>query len=151
MKKVFVFMLLILSAFVLYQARFSSPSLNNSVLGSVSPYKFDGNIYIGREEYLNGLKNITDKDVLILDQSYISNPNFRIYNSYKITNLEDMTYILNILLEYERNNPSKWDRTLISMRNEWLIHNLAYRFEINKVRAKDLDLDNDDEGNFLFW
>lgn len=151
MKKVLVGGLIIICAFMLYQARFSSPSLNNSVVSSVNSYEFKGNIYIGREDYLKGLKNVKDNDVLILNQTYISNPNFRIYDSYKITNIEDMNYILNYLLEYEKNHPSKWERSINSMRNEWIAHNLAYRFDINSKRAKDLDLDNDDENKYLIF
>ena len=56
--------------------------------------------------------------------------------------------ILEILQEYERQFPSDWDRTTESMRLEWLMHNLSYRFDYQPGRTESVDLNNNDEGKY---
>ena len=38
----------------------------------------------------------------------------------------DPDTILNLLLEYEKNDPSDWYRSFRSMKDEWLMHNFCY-------------------------
>ena len=54
----------------------------------------DGFVYIGNKEYLLNLTNITENDVLILDDREALDPNLEIYNSYLITDKEkEMKYL----------------------------------------------------------
>lgn len=148
MKKILFIVILILGGMFLYKSKVYAPILNNYISKEDKEYTFEGNIYIGNEEYLNNLKNVGENDILILDQRYLKNPNVRIYDSYKIDDFYIIDYVLNYLLEYEKNNPSNWDRTIKSMRNEWYLHNLAYKFNYDKKRTKHLDLDNNDEEKY---
>ncbi len=107
----------------------------------------DGIIYIGDNKCLEKIEK-EDKDLLILDARSESNPDIKIYDSYKITKEEKQKEVLELLLKYEKLRPSKWDRTVNSMVNEWYAHNLLYNFGYQKNRTKDVDLDNNDENTY---
>lgn len=104
-----------------------------------------GNIYIGNKEYLQGLSNLSKYDILIEDQRTNKNPNMRIYDSYTVYDPNVRREILEAICNYEREDPSEWERSISSMEAEWYFHNLSYFFSIQKERAKDVDLDNDAE------
>ena len=69
-----------------------------------------------------------------------------VYNSYKIKSLDEIKELLKILKEYERQYPSKWKRSILSMEYEWIVHNLSYYLNIYPDSSKDVDLNNADEG-----
>lgn len=71
-----------------------------------------------------------------------------IYDSYKITDKDTRNDVLCCLLEYEKMYPSDWNRTIISMRNEWIIHNLSYYLHYERGSAANVDLNNDDEAYY---
>ena len=87
-----------------------------------------------------------DDNIYVIDSRYDDDPNMIVYNSYKIKSLEEIKEILKILKEYERQYPSKWERSILSMEYEWIVHNLAYYLNIYPVNSKDVDLNNTDEG-----
>ena len=87
-----------------------------------------------------------DNNIYVIDSRYDNDPNMIVYNSYKIKSLEEIKEILKILKEYERQNPSAWERSILSMEYEWIIHNLAYYLNIYPESSKDVDLNNTDEG-----
>ena len=107
----------------------------------------DGIIYIGKDECLEKIKT-EDKDLLVLDARSEKNPDIKIYDSYKISNEEKQKEVLTQILNYEKLRPSKWERTINSMVNEWYAHNLMYSFGYQKNRTKDVDLDNNDENTY---
>lgn len=102
-----------------------------------------GLIYIGK--YKHHHYSLEEGDVFVLDSRWDANPDMKIYNSYKILNSKEREEILSILSEYEKENPSKWDRSLESMELEWTLHNLGYYFNIKRDSSTDVDLDNSDE------
>ena len=112
----------------------------------------EGIVYIGDKFFLNKIKSIiSNEDVLVEDLRYLSdNPDMKIIDSYNIRDLNIQKEILNILCEYEKCYPSKWERSLDSMENEWFIHNLCYDVGVLKGNSKDVDLDNKDEGIYSF-
>ena len=87
-----------------------------------------------------------DDNIYVIDSRYDDDPNMIVYNSYKIKSLEEIKEILKILKEYERQYPSKWERSILSMEYEWIVHNLAYYLNIYPENSKDVDLNNTDEG-----
>lgn len=87
-----------------------------------------------------------DDNIYVIDSRYDDDPNMIVYNSYKIKSLEEIKEILKILKEYERQYPSKWERSILSMEYEWIVHNLAYYLNIYPKNSKDVDLNNTDEG-----
>ena len=104
----------------------------------------DGDIYIGEEKDLKNI-NCDSSDVLVCDNRKISNSDLKIYNSYKVTDKEARNDIIEVLMHYEEENPSTWNRTKESMRLEWFLHNLFYYLSLEKKRSTDVDLDSEDE------
>ena len=107
----------------------------------------DGYIYIGDEDYLETIKPLKG-DILVEDQRDQKDPNMVIYNSCNIHDKDDKNAILQVLYEYEKENPSDWDRTMESMRLEWFVHNFGYYFNYKLDHTTDIDLDNDDEEKY---
>ena len=107
------------------------------------------NIYIYNEEHINKMNDDNDpNNIYIIDHRYEENPNIRIYNSYRIHDRNEMFEILKILLEYENRYPTNWNRTIDTMENEWIAHNIGYLLGIETIRTKEVDFDNDDEENY---
>ena len=104
-----------------------------------------GNIYIGNREFLNNLSNVEEDDILILDKRSGKDPDMKIYNSYLIMDSEIIDEVLDVILRYESENPSDWNRTKKTMKKEWYIHNILYYLNFNRERTKDVDLNNNDE------
>ena len=104
-----------------------------------------GLVYIGSQAFLDSLKDIQPGDVLVLDERRDKDPSMKIYSSAKIENLDERNEILEILCRYEECDPTDWDRTIESMRLEWLLHNWSYYLNHKKHRTEDVDLNNKDE------
>lgn len=104
-----------------------------------------GKIYIGEEKYLESLDNLDYFDLLVVDERESSDPNMKIVDSHKIISIIDMIEVLNILKKYEEENPTNWDRSIVSMRNEWIYHNMSYYLSYETGSSKDVDLNNGDE------
>ena len=104
-----------------------------------------GYIYIGSKAYLSSLTNLSEDDILVEDQRFSSDPNMKIYSSYRIEDKDLRNEILEVLCKYEECYPSPWDRTIESMRLEWLMHNYSYFFDHQTHRTEDVDLNNKEE------
>lgn len=104
-----------------------------------------GDVYIGNATFLQSIPE-GENIILVEDQRRSrKDPNMRIYDSCSICSKEDRNAILEVLQEYERQDPTNWDRTIDSMRLEWLMHNLSYEFSYQTHRTGDVDLNNADE------
>ena len=108
----------------------------------------NGYVYIGDEDYLNSLENISPNDVLVLDERNLRDSNMAIYNSYVISNKDERNEILEILCEYEKEYPSNWDRSIESMRLEWFCHNICCYMNYKTDHTSEVDLNNNDEDTF---
>lgn len=115
--------------------------------GAFASYS-NGLIYIGSRDYLLSLDNLNEGDILIEDQRYFEDPNMVIYNSCDITDKDIRNDILEVICEYEMRYPTNWDRTIESMRFEWLCHNMAYYFDYRVDDTSEVDLNNDDEEKY---
>ncbi len=104
-----------------------------------------GRIFVGDIEYLCSIKDKQESDIFVEDQRDFKDPNFKIYSSYLINDKRIRNEILEVLCIYEELHPSNWNRTIESMRVEWLIHNLSHFFNYEKKRTIDVDLNNNDE------
>ena len=86
-----------------------------------------GNVYIC--DSLSSVKKVYEVcdecDVVIVDQLHFSDPNMRIVSSYKITDKKDMVEILQIIKKYCKSRNPNWDRSISSMKNEWVVHNIC--------------------------
>ncbi len=108
-----------------------------------------GRIYICSSEVIEEIRDDSTSDIYIIDQRDGRDPNIRICNSYEITNPFDMHKIIDVLIEYERQFPSPWNRTAISMRREWIAHNVGYYLDVETHRTAEVDLNNEDEEKYL--
>lgn len=115
--------------------------------GAFASYS-DGLIYIGSREYLLSLDNINDGDILVEDQRYFEDPNMVIYNSCDVCDKDIRNDILEVICEYEFRYPTDWDRSIESMRLEWLFHNMAYNFDYRTEDSSEVDLNNGDESKY---
>ena len=98
-----------------------------------------GNIYIGNHNYIESIKDKTNKGDVLIEQGYKTS------SSYLITDKDDRNTILNVLNIYNTEVNFEFNRTMESMRVEWTIHNILYNMGIEQNRTKDVDLNNDDE------
>lgn len=129
---------------------------NNEALSSNDGYSKEyknGTVYIGNKEYLESLDDICENDLLVLDARNDEDPNMKVYASHLINDPLLQKEILEILLEYEDNDPSLWDRSLESMQREWYIHNLMVMFSYKLERTSDVDFNNGDEEKYKveYW
>lgn len=86
-----------------------------------------------------------DSDIIVVDQSYYKDPNMKILSSYKVKDDEQMRQILEIIKKYCDSKETNWDRSIESMQNEWIIHNICSSLLIRNDRTDDVDLNNGDE------
>lgn len=103
-----------------------------------------GNIYICNEDTIKRII-VNSNDIYIIDKRNECNPVICICNSYKIKSKKVREEIINILLNYEKNNPSNWNRSKSSLMNEWLFHNIAFEFGYQISHSQNVDFDNEDE------
>lgn len=108
----------------------------------------NGKVYISSLKRIRSIYNEDSTNIYIIDQRNIKDSNIEILDSYKISSKHEMEEIINILLEYERINPSSWDRSYDSLLNEWLVHNICYQFNYDEISTKHVDLNNSDETKY---
>ena len=87
-------------------------------------------------------------DIYIIDDRKSLNPDMAICDSHKIRDKKFMNEIIDLLLEYEKENPSNWNRTKESMINEWIMHNISYDLDFKRESTERVDLDNKDEKKY---
>ena len=104
-----------------------------------------GKIYIGDEKNIDSIEDLDYFDLLVVDERDSTDPNMKIKDSYKIMTNSEMLEVLRLLEEYEEKNPSNWNRTIQSMRNEWIYHNMSFYLSYETASSKDVDLNNADE------
>jgi hypothetical protein len=109
-------------------------------------------IYIGKDKNystaLNGVMLLDLRDTNIDSDTQEHDPDIRIINSYKITNVVEQNQILDILDEYIENTPSTypWIRTRNSLLVEWDVHNDVYMRGFAREKTRHVDFNNLDEG-----
>ena len=67
-----------------------------------------------------------------------------VFNSSLIWDKDNIDDVLNILLTYEEMYPSNWNRSIESLRNEWICHNIAYKLGYDRDDTLSADLDNEE-------
>lgn len=104
-----------------------------------------GRVFIGKQDVLDSLLDISENDILILDGRGNEDPNIRVLSSHQIEDPVIRAEILEIIKEYEINHPSSWDRTIEAMNVEWIVHNLLYSMNYKQKRTSEVDFNNKDE------
>lgn len=108
-----------------------------------------GRVYIGNYASIHAMRDeVLENDILIIDYRQVPDPDMQILNSYRINDIDIINEILEIICYYEKSDPSNWNRTISSMRNEWEIHNYSYMFNYDVTRTRDVDLNNADEDKY---
>lgn len=114
----------------------SEYSDNDDYFASCNGY----NIYFGNAESLKQHSK-NDKNICIIDSSKGLNPNYRVCDSYRITNEQEMYNIIGVIIEYSKLYPSSWHRSLDGLQIEWYVHNICYEMNILVDRSDSVDLD----------
>lgn len=109
---------------------------NGEYFGSCNGY----DVYFGSENELKQYSK-NDKNICIIDGSRGLNPNYKICDSYRITNEQEMYNIIGIIMEYDKLYPSRWHRSLDGLQIEWYLHNVCYEMNIFIDRSDSVDLD----------
>lgn len=107
----------------------------------------EDNVYIC-SSVTEGLKlsqSCQESDIVVVDQSDHRDPNMKILSSCKVKDTEHMRQILEIIKKYCDSKETNWDRSIESMQNEWVIHNICSSLLIRNDRTDDVDLNNGDE------
>ena len=104
----------------------------------------NGTVYIGDKKYLESIKP-DNNDILVLDERDKKDANMRVYASFLISDPIIQDEIIDILLLYEKEYPSCWERSKESMKLEWICHNILSRFSYKNNRTDDVDFNNSDE------
>ena len=145
-----IFLLLSTYLIILFTPKIKSNksiNLNNDYsYHSSLPYASysNGDVYISnRRSLINKIDN--ENDIFIYDARNSLDPNMLIYNSYRIKDKKLIEEIITIMLLYEKQFPSNWNRSFDSMKKEWIIHNLCYEFGYKTKSTESVDLNNDDE------
>ena len=117
---------------------------------SEDPYAYfrNGKVYICDQETIDRIRDDSTHDLYIIDQRDNRDPNIRICNSYEVIDPVAMTKLLKMLLRYEAEHPSKWNRSLISMLLEWIGHDFGYYSNVETNRTAEVDLNNEDESTY---
>ncbi len=124
-------------------------SSNYEVLDDIAYARYEnGNIYIGNEEYINSLTDISEDDILVVDERNSSDPNFKIINSYRITDKDDRNDIICAICDYNSEYPCDYYRSVESMRLEWFIHNVSYNLHYEVDRSRDVDFEISEEDSY---
>lgn len=99
------------------------------------------------ERLPEGEKGPTSR-IRVIDDRYTENPSFQIKSSHLIRDAKRKKEILNAIIAFNRATPTDppWNRTALSLKREWDLHNLAYRLHLYRKSAAHVDLDNRDEG-----
>lgn len=125
------------------------PSLGGAGFSSGLLKSTDDVVLVPTDDYAQGYVFEYDGEQFDV---YFDTYSWRVYNSYKITNHDDIVIICQALLNEHVVYGSDWEtpRTADDMAFEWEQHNLAYEMlpEDSHWRedAKDVDLDPDDQG-----
>lgn len=108
-----------------------------------------GDVYIGRKEEIRKLDWNTRRDnIIIIDERHSKDPNIKVQNSYKIKDVDDIASVVAVIQEYNDKYPSNWNRSSLSLINEWEVHNICSDLSIMPSHTDDVDLNNKDE--FLY-
>lgn len=97
---------------------------------------------------MDALAHRTPNGVLVIDDRRTGNPSFQIVGSHAVHGTERMREILDAIIAFDQLTPTErpWRRTMDSLIKEWKLHNLAYALHVYRKSARDVDLDNRDEG-----
>lgn len=109
---------------------------------------YEGNVFIGSKREIEKLINQGIEGIFVIDERNDKDPNIQIIDSYNIRDRRTMYDVLTIIKQYDDEHPSKWSRTIKSMINEWIMHNLCYATDFYICNSKDVDLNNADEEVF---
>ena len=109
---------------------------------------FEGNVFFGTKKEIQALINQGIEGIFVIDERNSKDPNVKIIDSYNIKDRRTIYDILTIIKQYDDAHPSKWSRTIKSMINEWIMHNICYATDFYICNSKDVDLNNADEEVF---
>ena len=149
-KNILVYLSALLVALSLSQSKHKKSEIETDTKDKI--YEICGTYNRGNIYVCKALTNVdkvyevcNENDVVVVDQCDLKDPNMKIVSSYKITDKDEMKEILNVIKDYCKKKGSNWDRSIYSMENEWIVHNICSNLSIKRVSTVDVDLNNSDE------
>ncbi len=149
-KKKKIIIALLLTTLLAYSSVDYNYTSNYQILDDDKAYaKYSkGKVYIGNGYFLSHLEDLDYYDVLVEDLRLSSDPDMKVYDSSKFKDKDMRKEIIEVLLEYEKDNPSRWNRSIDSMKVEWFLHNIFYHFNFQRKRTEHVDFNNKDEKQY---
>ena len=89
-----------------------------------------------------------ETDLIIIDKTDAvdeqgkPNPNLQALNAHKV-NKQNRDDIIDVMLQYDEDFNTPWDRSKESLKVEWKAH---HKYSAFSQSARDIDFDNNDEG-----
>ena len=105
----------------------------------------NGLIYIGDSSFINSLDRVNENDILVVDNRNTDKSSIQVVSSYEITDKDIRNDIICVIDEYLKLYPSDFDRSIESMRLEWLVHNILYGVNYEVDRTRDVDFETNEE------
>ncbi len=108
-----------------------------------------GKVYIGNHKFIYDLiGKVEDNDILIVDIRNSDDPDMQVLSSFEVNDPIIQSEIISIMMNYEKRNPSNWERSSRSMKVEWFVHNFLYDVNYQKSHTTDVDFNNKDEKRY---
>ncbi len=137
-----IFSVSILKSDYVYQPQYEIlDEVDNDAFAS---YK-NGLIYIGDSSFINSLDHVNENDILVVDNRNTDKSSIQVVSSYEITDKDIRNDIICVIDEYLKLYPSDFDRSIESMRLEWLVHNILYGVNYEVDRTRDVDFETNEE------
>ncbi len=124
---------------------YSYPKNGAEAAGKVYILKLPLSLPVEEREKIADSQTVEDREYIVLDMRGLPDPDMEIRDSYRCMSVTERGCVIDILLEYEKKSPTEWERSKISMENEWNLHNLAYVAGYKVERSKHVNLNNADE------
>ena len=137
-----IFSVSILKSDYVYQPQYEI--LNEVDNDAFASYE-NGLIYIGDSSFINSLDHVNENDILVVDNRNTDKSSIQVVSSYEITDKDIRNDIICVIDEYLKLYPSDFDRSIESMRLEWLVHNILYGVNYEVDRTRDVDFETNEE------
>ena len=105
----------------------------------------NGLIYIGDSSFINSLDHVNENDIIVMDNRNTDKSSIQVVSSYEITDKDVRNDIICVIDEYLKLYPSDFNRSIESMRLEWLVHNILYGVNYEVDRTRDVDFETSEE------
>lgn len=127
-----------------YDYVYTNPD-SKKIKGTVYFLDLPNELSLGEVEKVADKQSIGENDYVVIDNTHFKDACLQVRNSYRADNYYLRSCIIDVLLQYDNEKNTPWQRTKESMESEWYVHNLSYAAQYKTERAKHVDFNNADE------